>query len=90
MAAVLPTKTFLKNLKSLPPDRQKGVSVAIAKFLEEPATPSLRFRSLKGVTGHFIINARHGDRIILREAGPERFEIADVGPHDNVYRRWDR
>lgn len=64
--------------------------VAIDKFIRSPALPSLRFRPLEGVRGYFIINAVHGDRMILRKDRENVYALVDVGPHDNVYRRWNR
>ncbi|MEH3120257.1 MAG: hypothetical protein PGN25_22420 [Methylorubrum populi] len=52
--------------------------------------PSLRFRPLAGRVGYFIINPTRGDRIILRKDGDDLYAAVDLGPHDNVYRRWDR
>jgi hypothetical protein len=63
---------------------------ALEKFLQTPELPSLGFRSLKGHPTAFIINAKRGDRIILLKRAPGLFSVADCGPHDNVYRHWDR
>lgn len=82
--------TFARALKSLPPDRQKGAAEALRKFATEPGLPSLNFRPLVGRSGYFIINPRRGDRIILRKDADDLYAAVDVGPHDNVYRRWDR
>lgn len=83
-------KTFVDAAKKLPPDRARGARTALVKFQAEPALPSLRFRALAGADGYFIISAAHGDRIILRKDGENAFAAVDVGPHDNVYRRWNR
>lgn len=82
--------SFEANLRSLPPDRRKRAGQALIKFMEEPGLPSLRFRSLVGRLGYFIISAGKGDRIILRKDADDLYAAVDVGPHDNVYRRWDR
>ena len=58
--------------------------------MKEPRLPSLDFRSLAGAPGYYIIDARHGDRIILRGDGEDLYAAVDVGPHDNIYRRWNR
>jgi hypothetical protein len=81
---------FEKALKSLPPDRGKAVMSALVKFAEEPSLPSLKFRSLESKSGYFIINPTRGDRIILRKDADDLYTVVDVGPHDNVYRRWNR
>jgi len=81
---------FEKGLKRLPPDRAKAAAETLLKFQEEPALPRLDFRPLKGKVGHYIIDARHGDRIILRKDADDLYAAVDVGPHDNVYRRWKR
>jgi hypothetical protein len=81
---------FEAGLRSLPPDRRKAAGRALLKFTEEPGLPSLRFRPLIGRIGYFIINPTRGDRIILRKDGDDLYAAVDLGPHDNVYRRWDR
>ena len=83
-------ETFHRALKSLPPDRQRGAALALKKFMAEPGLPSLRFRQLSGRPFHYIINPHRGDRIILRKDANDLFAAVDVGPHDNIYRRWDR
>lgn len=88
--AVGPSKNFIKNLDSLPPDRQALAIDTLEKFKKNPSNRSLRFRRLKGQDGYFILSASHGDRIILRKDAPDTYTAVDVGPHDNIYRRWDR
>lgn len=82
--------SFTAGLRSLPPDRRKAAGRATLKFVEEPGLPSLRFRPLAGPAGYFIISAGKGDRVILRKDADDLFAAVDVGPHDNVYQRWDR
>lgn len=84
------TDRFVKSLKGLPPNRANAAIRAVEKFTDEPALPSLKFRSLKGMAGFYIINSVHGDRIILRKDESGEFIAEDTGPHDNVYRRWSR
>ena len=87
---VAPERTYLQAVRKLPPDRSKAANTALVKFVENPSLPSLRFRTLKGKDGYFIISSAHGDRIILRKDADDLFAVVDVGPHDNVYRRWNR
>lgn len=82
--------TFLAGAKKLPPDRRKAAATALMKFTDEPSLPSLRFRPLQKLKGFYIISSVHGDRIILRKDGDHLYAAVDVGPHDNVYRRWNR
>lgn len=82
--------SFTAGLKSLPPDRRKAAGRATLKFVDEPGLPSLRLRPLVGRAGYFIISAGKGDRIILRKDGDDIYAAVDVGPHDNVLRRWNR
>ncbi len=83
-------ETFLAALKRLPPQRQKGAIRALTKFQVQPALPSLDFRPLSGASGYFIIDPHSGDRIILCKNAENDYSAVDVGPHDNVYRRWNR
>ncbi|KMO15087.1 hypothetical protein [Methylobacterium platani] len=87
---VTPTPAFIKASKSLPPHRQKAAAWALSKFMRDPILPSLDFRSLAGASGYHIIDPGSGDRIILRRLDDEAFEAVDVGPHDNIYRAWNR
>ncbi len=83
-------QTFLNSAKKLPPDRRRAATRTLEKFMEEPKRAGLDFRPLQGAPGHFIIDSIHGDRVILRKDGPALFAAIDVGPHDNIYRRWNR
>jgi hypothetical protein len=84
------TDYFLRGMRALPPDRQRRAIAAIEKFMRDAAVPSLDFRPLKGKADFFIIDANSGDRIILKRVEADTYEAMDVGPHDNVYRRWNR
>ncbi|PWT81141.1 MAG: hypothetical protein C5B58_10300 [Acidobacteria bacterium] len=83
-------QSFLDAVRDLPPDRQKRVRAALERFTIEPTLASLHFRRLQGTLNYFIINAAHGDRLILRKDDDTTYAVVDVGPHDNVYRRWNR
>ena len=87
---VYPEKTFIKALKKLPPDRSKAAVNSLAKFSEEPSTNSLRFRRLEGTNCFYIINGKHGDRIILRQNSEVHYSAIDVAPHDTIYKKWNR
>ncbi len=87
---VTPTPSFAKALKGLPPHRQKAAARALGKFMTDPILPSLDFRPLAGAPSYHIIDPGSGDRIILRQVAGDAFEAVDVGPHDNVYRAWNR
>ena len=89
-ARIVVEATFVAEARKLPPNRKKAASVALTKFMTEPQLPSLRMRPLQGKQGYFIIDSVHGDRIILRKDADDLFAAVDVGPHDNVFRRWDR
>lgn len=82
--------SFLKELRKLPPDRQRGAAKGLGKFIKTPELPGLDFRSLAGHPGYYIIDPHGGDRIILRKIADDHYEAVDVGPHDNIYRRWNR
>ena len=82
--------SFVREAKKLPPDRRKAAEQTLVKFMAQPDLPRLKFRRLEGAASYFIINARRGDRIILRKIAADSYAAVDVGPHDNVYRRWNR
>ena len=82
---------FTLALKSLPHDRQKGAIRALAKFATTPNLPGLKLHILRNARNCWIIYVNDkGDRIILRKLADDHYVALDVGPHDNVYRRWDR
>jgi hypothetical protein len=81
---------FLRALDKLPPDRAKAAQDSLVKFMNEPALPRLDFRPLRSRQGYFLIDGKRGDRIILRRLAEGHFAAVDVGPHDNIYRRWNR
>ena len=83
-------ESFVAALKKLPPDRAKAARNGLVKFANAPNLPHLTFRALEGREGYFIIDPRRGDRIILRREADDHYVTVDVGPHDDVYRRWDR
>lgn len=83
-------QSFIEALKRLPPDRAKAARNGLLKFQAAPNLPHLYFRALEGREGFFIIDLRRGDRIILRRESDDHYVAVDVGPHDNVYRRWNR
>ena len=89
-ARISPEATYLDAARKLPPDRKKAANAALVKFMSEPALPGLKFRPLESKKGFFIISSAHGDRIILRKDADDLYAAVDVGPHDNVYRRWNR
>ena len=81
---------FLRGLKSLPPLRAKAANNSLVKFAREPRTPSLDFRTFKGRTGYWLIDSGRGDRIMLEKLDEDHFAAVDVGPHDNILRKWNR
>jgi hypothetical protein len=81
---------FAEALRTLPPDRAKKAKDALLKFQSGPRRRSLDFRNLKSHPGYFIIDAGRGDRVILRKEAEDHYTAVDVGPHDNLYRRWTR
>ena len=83
-------KAFEVGLLSLPPDRKKAAGRALEKFRETPGLPSLRLRAFAGRDGYYLINPNKGDRILLRKEAEDLYVVVDVGPHDNVLRRWNR
>ena len=85
---VLPS--FDAGLRNLPPDRRKAAGRALVKFVEEPSLPGLRLRAFEGRAGYYLINPNRGDRILLRKEADDLYAVVDVGPHDNVLRRWNR
>lgn len=81
---------FEAELKRLPPHRQRAAIRALEKLQRVPPPRGLDFRSLSKAPGFFIIDPNAGDRIVLYKIDDDHFSIEDVGPHDNVYRRWNR
>lgn len=81
--------TFVEALRALSVGRQDAAIGRLYQFQRHPHDPALKLRPLRCAPGHWIINSRHGDRIILREAGENRFVAVDVGGHE-MYDVWER
>ncbi|XYD06699.1 hypothetical protein R1A27_15960 [Methylobacterium sp. NMS12] len=63
----------------------------ILSLQQVSSLPSLRFRAFEGGRpGYYLTNPNRGDRILLRKEADDLYVAVDVGPHDNVLRRWNR
>ena len=77
-------QSFRDGAAKLPPDRRKAVNDTLVKFMQEPKLPSLRFRRLRGTPNYWLINSRHGDRVVLRKDEEDLFAAVDAGLHDDM------
>ncbi len=61
---------------------------ALQFFSADIHHPSLNFEKIKG-TDYCSIRVTQGDRVILKQTGPDTFALVDLGDHD-IYRRYGR
>jgi hypothetical protein len=83
-----PTKRFESTFKKLASKKKEEVIDALAKFRRQPENRNLRFRGFGGHPDHFLINSSKGDRILLLKRGEAKFDLVQVGTHDDMQRRW--
>ena len=83
-------ETFEEAIQSLSKEQRQKAWDALMKFSKAPQRPGLNWRRLRGAPGHWVINFGSGYRIVLRQDDEETFAAIDVGPHDDLYRRWNR
>ena len=74
-------------MKSTPKFRSPRIVKALEFFAANVHHPGLDFEKLKG-TDYCTIRVDRGDRIVLRQSGPDTFELVDVGEHDSMHRRY--
>jgi plasmid maintenance system killer protein len=78
-----------KGLKRLPRDIVRRATQALARFMEDPSRPGLRFEKLQGWDDLYSIRINRSYRILLRQETDkdgEVFAAVDVGTH-RLYRR---
>ncbi|MEO9213633.1 MAG: hypothetical protein ABI242_10870 [Caulobacteraceae bacterium] len=69
------------------PIARDRVRQAVGRFAADVHHPGLDFEKLKG-SEFCTIRVTRGDRIVLRQSGPDAFELVDVGEHDTMHRRY--
>jgi mRNA-degrading endonuclease YafQ of YafQ-DinJ toxin-antitoxin module len=83
------SRTFVKRLRALPPQRQRRVEQALRAAMEDLRAPSLGLHELKGpLAGTYSINAGGDLRIHFEplDAGPGTVALlTTVGTHSQLY-----
>jgi hypothetical protein len=87
---VTPTGAFLRSLKRLSAADAEDTTNALQLFLANPQAKSLNFERVKSRKGYFTIRSNYSIRILLRQSGPQEYEIAAVGNHDDIYESYFR
>ncbi len=81
------TKSFNKQFEKLPEKRQKQARAALALFLQDTNTPSLRNHALKGEwLGYRSISAGGDFRLHFRMIDSHTALFAAVGTHSQLYK----
>ncbi|CAH1672118.1 type II toxin-antitoxin system RelE/ParE family toxin [Chelatococcus asaccharovorans] len=78
---------FEKAFDDLDDRLKKRADKSIELFMERPRHPSLHFEKLSG-SPYRTIRVEMKFRIVLRELGPDEFELVDIGHHDYVDRAY--
>ena len=76
------TDTFLAALKRLSEGRKAWIISRLEIFQADPENKTLRFRPLRCLAGHFIIDSVRYDRIILRQEADDLYAAVDCGGHE--------
>lgn len=77
-------KRFNKKFAALGPEVRARAIKSLQQFVDDPRHPSLHFEKLS--TGYHTIRVDLNFRILLRQLGEGRYELADVDSHTNIYR----
>ena len=81
------TKPFNKQFKKLPPKKQSQAKTAVAVFLIDPATPSLRNHALKGEwLGYRSISAGGDFRLHFKIISQDTVLFVALGSHSQLYK----
>lgn len=81
------TKTFEKQFKKLPVQKQKKVRNTIKLFLEDIYSPSLRNHVLKDKwLGYYSISAGGDLRLHLKVINQNKVLFVAVGNHSQLYK----
>ena len=81
------TKAFNKQFEKLTEKRQKQAKAAVALFLQDTATPSLRNHALKGEwLGYRSISAGGDFRLHFRVVDQDNVLFVAVGTHNQLYK----
>jgi plasmid maintenance system killer protein len=77
---------FERALNGFPKELKQRAIAALAKFMEHPNLPGLRFERLRGqLRDYYSIRINRGYRILLRredDAQGELYAAVDAGTHD--------
>lgn len=81
------TKAFNKQFQKLPSKQQKQTKVAVALFLQDVSTPSLRNHGLKGDwLGYRSISAGGDLRLHYQVIAKDKVLFVAVGSHNQLYK----
>jgi addiction module RelE/StbE family toxin len=80
-------KAFDKQFEKLPKKRQEKARAAVALFLQDATTPSLRLHALKGEwLGYQSISAGGDLRLHFKKIGENSILFVAVGSHNQLYK----
>jgi plasmid maintenance system killer protein len=82
-------RRFLKSFAALSPDLKRRAEAALVRLQQQPDAPGLNLEKLRGFTDYYTIRVNRNFRILLRHERDEHgelFAVADIGPHDAIYR----
>ncbi len=88
MPTISPSKRFAKAVAKLTVEQAQETQEALSQFVANPRHPGLNFEKVQGTTSHYTIRTNGGDRICLRKTGKGKYNVANVGSHDYIYRTY--
>lgn len=74
---------FIRDLKGLPPEKQKLIARKIKLFKQNPFTPSLKTHKLSGsLEGYWSFSKNYSDRVVFRFINESDVLFYKVGSYD--------
>jgi mRNA-degrading endonuclease YafQ of YafQ-DinJ toxin-antitoxin module len=77
------TQRFIRELKKLPPEKQKQAFKVEKIFIRNPFNPSLKTHKLSGeLKNYYAFSINYSDRVMFRFITPNEVLFFRIGSHD--------
>lgn len=82
MLSISYSDRFKKHYKKLTEVEKKQFKTKLVQFIDDPTTPSLRIKKIKGADNLFEFSVNMDIRVIWYYEGDELIVLIDIGHHD--------
>lgn len=86
MLSISYSDRFKKHYKKLTEVEKKQFKTKLVQFIDDPTTPSLRIKKIKGTDDLFEFSVNMDIRVIWYYEGDELIVLIDIGHHDILNR----